>query len=72
MGSEYSFIEYKLKGLNELNNEIKRRKYYVNPFKIEIEYQDKEIYCEYNDRAALTYYKEIVEDATYEYRYIYS
>ena len=72
LGSEYSFIEYKLKGLNELNNEIKRRKYYVNPFKIEIEYQDKEIYCEYNDRAALTYYKEIVEDATYEYRYIYS
>ena len=65
-----------------LNGEVSdlepvNKKFYANPLRKELEINRKYssnyiVYSEYNDGGAITYYKEIIEDATYEYRYIYS
>ena len=72
-----NFMDIKM--LNEENNYSNSviEKYYANPLKRKTEFRKHGlvyhmVYAEYNDRGAITYYKETKDEEKYEYRYIYS
>ena len=73
------FIYADINMLNGENNSsiAVSKKLYANPLRRETEIKGTNsftyvVYAEYNDRGAITYYKKTIDDATYEYRYIYS
>ena len=72
-----NFMDIKM--LNEENNYSNSviEKYYANPLKRKTEFRKyglvyHMLYAEYNDRGAITYYKETKDEEKYEYRYIYA
>ena len=73
------FIYADINMLNGENNSsiAVSKKLYANPLRRETEIKGTNsftyvVYAEYNDRGAITYYKKTIDDAIYEYRYIYS
>ena len=73
------FIYADINMLNGENNSsiAVSKKLYANPLRRETEIKGINsftyvVYAEYNDRGAITYYKKTIDDAIYEYRYIYS
>ena len=75
--STLGYIDRKMLNGYVRDSEPVNKKFYANPLRKELEFNRKYssnyiVYSEYNDRCAITYYKETIEDATYEYRYIYA